>query len=47
MNKQYLPFIVHFAVAWFLCTSPVLAPIDVDAVSESIWRDAAALCDEA
>ena len=38
MNKQYLSFIVHFAVAWFLCTSPVLAQIDVDAVSESIVR---------
>ena len=38
MNKQHLPFIVHFAVAWFLCTSPVLAQIDVDTVSESIVR---------
>ena len=38
MNKQYLSFIGHFAVAWFLCTSPVLAQIDVDAVSESIVR---------
>ena len=38
MNKQYLSFIVHFAVAWFLCTSPVLAQIDVDVVSESIVR---------
>ncbi len=38
MNKQYLSFIAHFAVAWFLCTSPVSAQIDVDAVSESIVR---------
>ena len=38
MNKQYLSFIVHFVVAWFLCTSPVLAQIDVDVVSESIVR---------
>ena len=38
MNKQYLPFIAHFAVAWFLCPSPVSAQIDVDAVSESIVR---------
>ena len=38
MNKQYLSFIVHFAVAWLLCTSPVLAQIDVDVVSESIVR---------
>ena len=38
MNKQYLSFIAHFAVAWFLCTSPVLAQIDVDVVSESIVR---------
>ncbi len=38
MNKQYLFFIAHFAVAWFLCTSPVSAQIDVDVVSESIVR---------
>ena len=38
MNKQYLSFIAHFAVAWFLCTSPVLAQIDVDVVAESIVR---------
>ena len=38
MNKQYLFFIVHFAVAWFLCTSPVSAQVDVDVVSESIVR---------
>ena len=38
MNKQYLSFVAHFAAAWFLCTSPVLAQIDVDAVSESIVR---------
>ena len=38
MNKQYLSFIAHFAVAWFLCTSPVSAQIDVDVVSESIVR---------
>ena len=38
MNKQYLSFIVHFAVAWFLCTSPVSAQIEVDVVSESIVR---------
>ena len=38
MNKQYLSFIVHFAVAWLLCTSPVLAQINVDTVSESIVR---------
>ena len=38
MNKQYLSFIAHFAVAWLLCTSPVLAQIDVDVVSESIVR---------
>ena len=38
MNKQYLSCIVLFAVAWFLCTSPVLAQIDVDVVSESIVR---------
>ncbi|MDE2740997.1 MAG: FHA domain-containing protein [Gemmatimonadota bacterium] len=38
MNKQYLSFIAHFAVAWSLCTSPVSAQIDVDAVSESIVR---------
>ncbi len=38
MNKQHLSFIVHFAVAWLLCTSPALAQIDVDAVSESIVR---------
>ena len=36
MNRQ--SFIAHFAVAWFLCTSPVSAQIDVDAVSESIVR---------
>ena len=38
MNKQYLSFIAHFAVAWLLCTSPVLAQINVDTVSESIVR---------
>ena len=38
MSKQYLSFIVHFAVAWLFCTSPVLAQIDVDVVSESIVR---------
>ena len=38
MNKQYLSFIAHFAVAWFLCTSPVSAQIDVDVVAESIVR---------
>ena len=38
MNKPYLSFIAHFAVVWFLCTSPVSAQIDVDAVSESIVR---------
>ena len=36
MSKQYLSSIVHFAVAWFLCTSPVSAQVDVDVVSESI-----------
>ena len=36
MNKQYLSFIAHFAVAWFLCPSPALAQINVDVVSESI-----------
>ena len=29
MHKQYLSFIVHFAAAWFLCTSPISAQIDV------------------
>ena len=40
MLKQPLPFIVHFTIAWFLCTStsPVSAQIDVDVVSESIVR---------
>ena len=38
MNKQYLSFVAHFAVAWLLCTSPVLAQINVDTVSESIVR---------
>ena len=38
MNKQYLSFVAHFAVAWLLCTSPALAQIDVDAVSASIVR---------
>ncbi len=38
MNKQYLSFIVHFAIAWFLCISPVSAQISVDVVSESIVR---------
>ena len=38
MNKQHLSFIAHFSVAWFLCTSPVSAQIDVDVVSESIVR---------
>ncbi len=38
MNQQYLSFIAHCAVAWFLCTSPVLAQIDVDVVSASIVR---------
>ena len=38
MNKKIPSFIVHFAVAWFLCASPVLAQIDVDVVSESIVR---------
>ena len=38
MNKQYLFFIAYLAVAWFLCTSPVSAQIDVDVVSESIVR---------
>ena len=38
MNKQYLSFIGHFAVAWLLCPSPVSAQIDVAAVSESIVR---------
>ncbi len=38
MNKQYLSFIVHFALAWLLCTNPVSAKINVDAVSESIVR---------
>ena len=38
MNKQYLFFIAHLAVAWFLCTSPVSAQIDVDVVAESIVR---------
>ena len=38
MNKQYLSFVAHFAVAWFLCTSPVLAQIDVDVVAESVVR---------
>ena len=38
MDKQYLSFIAHCAVAWFLCTSPVSAQIDVDVVSESIVR---------
>ena len=36
MNKKLLSFIAHFAVAWFLCTSPVSAQIDVDVVSASI-----------
>ena len=38
VNKQHLFFIVHFAVAWFLCASPVAAQIDVDVVSASIVR---------
>ena len=38
MNKKFPSFIVHFAVAWFLCASPVSAQIDVDVVSESIVR---------
>ena len=38
MNKQHLSFIAHFTVAWFLCTSPVLAQIDVDSVAKSIVR---------
>ena len=38
MNKKHLSFIAHFAVAWLFCTSPVLAQIDVDVVSESIVR---------
>ncbi|MCY4605395.1 MAG: FHA domain-containing protein [Gemmatimonadetes bacterium] len=38
MNNQYLSFIGHFAVVWFLCASPVSAQIDVDVVSESIVR---------
>ena len=38
MNKKILSSIVHFAVAWFLCTSPVAAQIDIDAVSASIVR---------
>ena len=29
MHKQYLFFIMHFAVAWFLCTSPISAQINV------------------
>ena len=38
MNKKFPSFIVHFAVAWFLCASPVSAQINVDVVSESIVR---------
>ena len=36
--KQYLFFIAYLTMAWFLCTSPVSAQIDVDVVSESIVR---------
>lgn len=38
LNNQYVSFIAHFAVAWFLCASPVSAQIDVDVVSASIVR---------
>ncbi len=37
MNQQYLSFIMHFAVALFLCTSPLLAQIgDRKAVADSL-----------
>lgn len=36
--KQYLFFVAYLTTAWFLCTSPVSAQIDVDVVSESIVR---------
>ena len=46
MNKQYL---VHFAVAWFLCTSPVSAQVDVNAerlsAVERTERDRKAVAD--
>ena len=35
MHKQYLFFIMHFAVAWFLCTSPISAQINVS-VADSL-----------
>ena len=38
MNKKLLSSIVHFAMAWLLCASPVSAQIDVDVVSASIVR---------
>ena len=36
MNKKLLSSIVHFAVTWLLCASPVSAQIDVEVVSASI-----------
>ena len=38
MNKKLLSFIVHFAVAWLLCASPVSAQIEVDVAAASIVR---------
>ena len=38
MNKKLLSSIVHFAMAWLLCASPVSAQIDIDVVSASIVR---------
>ena len=38
MNKKILSFIAHFALAWFLCASPISAQIDIDVVSASIVR---------
>ena len=38
MNKQYLSFVAHFAVACLFFASPVAAQIDVDVVAESIVR---------
>ena len=35
MHKQCLFFFIHFAVAWFLCASPISAQIDV-AVADSL-----------
>ena len=38
MNKKILSFIAHFALAWFLCASPISAQIYSDVVSASIVR---------